>query len=249
MTVALGFDAAISLAAHGFGSWCPKRKRRRLVACTWVGAKFPAPRAGGQSSSALASWAAWRMRACSANRTKSSAPRSRASCRKSPAHCPPAIHPCPLAARHGAVHRGPSAAPGGDASAHPAGRRPSPGGQCLRGIGIPDCIRLGRQAAARILGCELRIRPIPPMSSSWGEAARMATPIRKQTITAIMISLVLERPAPRYGLIGIAHSRTLPPNLSRHVRDHLGPEYALARHADSEAPDGSSGLSGTALGH
>ena len=44
MTVALGFDA--SDIAHGtrpagFGFLVPRKERRRLVACTWVGTKFP----------------------------------------------------------------------------------------------------------------------------------------------------------------------------------------------------------------
>ena len=39
MTVALGFDAA-EVATEGFGFLVPKKERRRLVACTWVGTKF-----------------------------------------------------------------------------------------------------------------------------------------------------------------------------------------------------------------
>ena len=42
MTVALGFpDSALPKRLHGFGFLVPKRERRRLVACTWVGTKFP----------------------------------------------------------------------------------------------------------------------------------------------------------------------------------------------------------------
>ena len=41
MTVALGFpDAAFPRPLEGFGFLVPKRERRRLVACTWVGTKF-----------------------------------------------------------------------------------------------------------------------------------------------------------------------------------------------------------------
>jgi len=50
------------------------------------------------------------------------------------------------------VHRGPSAAAGGDASAHSAGWGIHLAGNAYEGIGIPDCIRMGRQAAERILG-------------------------------------------------------------------------------------------------
>ena len=42
MTVALGFDAAdFARPPGGFGFLVPKKERRRLVACTWVGTKFP----------------------------------------------------------------------------------------------------------------------------------------------------------------------------------------------------------------
>jgi oxygen-dependent protoporphyrinogen oxidase len=41
MTVALGFDAAdFAHPPAGFGFLVPRRERRRLVACTWVGTKF-----------------------------------------------------------------------------------------------------------------------------------------------------------------------------------------------------------------
>jgi oxygen-dependent protoporphyrinogen oxidase len=41
MTVALGFDAAdFARPPVGFGFLVPKRERRRLMACTWVGTKF-----------------------------------------------------------------------------------------------------------------------------------------------------------------------------------------------------------------
>jgi oxygen-dependent protoporphyrinogen oxidase len=41
MTVALGFEkSAFPRALNGFGFLVPKRERRRLVACTWVGTKF-----------------------------------------------------------------------------------------------------------------------------------------------------------------------------------------------------------------
>ena len=41
MTVAVGFDAAdFAALPAGFGFLVPKKERRRLVACTWVGTKF-----------------------------------------------------------------------------------------------------------------------------------------------------------------------------------------------------------------
>ena len=42
MTVALGYDAAdFTRLPVGFGFLVPKKERRRLVACTWIGTKFP----------------------------------------------------------------------------------------------------------------------------------------------------------------------------------------------------------------
>jgi len=42
MTVALGWNAAdLARLPDGFGFLVPKKERRRLVACTWVGTKFP----------------------------------------------------------------------------------------------------------------------------------------------------------------------------------------------------------------
>jgi oxygen-dependent protoporphyrinogen oxidase len=42
MTVALGFRRdAVREQMHGFGFLVPKRERRKLLACTWVGNKFP----------------------------------------------------------------------------------------------------------------------------------------------------------------------------------------------------------------
>ena len=42
MTVALGFDAgSLARMPEGHGFLVPKKERRRLMACTWVGEKFP----------------------------------------------------------------------------------------------------------------------------------------------------------------------------------------------------------------
>src|SRR5260370_4963028 len=42
MTVAVGFDAAdFAQLPSGFGFLVPKKERKRLVACTWIGTKFP----------------------------------------------------------------------------------------------------------------------------------------------------------------------------------------------------------------
>ncbi len=42
MTVSLGFDAADFIKPPvGFGILVPRKERRRMLACTWVGTKFP----------------------------------------------------------------------------------------------------------------------------------------------------------------------------------------------------------------
>jgi oxygen-dependent protoporphyrinogen oxidase len=42
ITIALGFNRnAVRNQMHGFGFLVPKRERRKLLACTWVGNKFP----------------------------------------------------------------------------------------------------------------------------------------------------------------------------------------------------------------
>jgi oxygen-dependent protoporphyrinogen oxidase len=42
LTVALGFrESELPQTLHGFGFLVPRRERRRVIACTWVGTKFP----------------------------------------------------------------------------------------------------------------------------------------------------------------------------------------------------------------
>jgi oxygen-dependent protoporphyrinogen oxidase len=154
MTVALGFDAAdFARAPHGFGFLVPKKERRRLVACTWVGAKFPyrVPEgkvvarcflggmedAGvlGESDEAVAALVTSELQdiAGFAARPRfvriSRWPRSMAQYTVG--------HPQRLAEIQ--------------ARTPPAGGLHL-AGNAYEGIGIPDCIRLGKQAAARILG-------------------------------------------------------------------------------------------------
>jgi protoporphyrinogen/coproporphyrinogen III oxidase len=154
MIVALGFDAAdIARPPHGFGFLVPKKERRRLVACTWVGAKFPyrVPEgkivarcflggmedAGvlGESDAAVAATVVRELQEIAGFTARprftriSRWPRSMAQYTVG--------HPQRLTEIQA---RTPPAA-----GLHLAGN-------AYEGIGIPDCIRMGRQAAERILG-------------------------------------------------------------------------------------------------
>jgi oxygen-dependent protoporphyrinogen oxidase len=154
MTVALGFDAAdFARAPHGFGFLVPKKERRRLVACTWVGTKFsyrvPEGKVvarcflGGmedagvlnESDEAIGAMVLRELQEIAGFTARprftriSRWPRSMAQYTVG--------HPQRLAEMQA---RTPPAA-----GLHLAGN-------AYEGIGIPDCIRMGRQAAERILG-------------------------------------------------------------------------------------------------
>jgi protoporphyrinogen/coproporphyrinogen III oxidase len=153
MTLALGFDAAdLARPPEGFGFLVPKKERRRLVACTWVGTKFshrvPAGKVvarcflGGMDDAGVldepddtivaAVSAELREIACITARPKFSRifrwPRSMAQYTVG--------HP----QRQEELEALVAAIPG----LHLAGN-------AYQGIGIPDCIRLGRSAAEKIL--------------------------------------------------------------------------------------------------
>ena len=150
MTVALGFDAAdFAAPPDGFGFLVPKKERRRLVACTWVGTKFSyrVPEGkivarcflGGMEDAGVLGG----IRRCHRGRGDRRTARDRrrhgarrdsraSSAGRAPWRSTPVGHPQRLAemeARAGAI-------PG----LHLAGN-------AYQGIGIPDCIRMGRQAA------------------------------------------------------------------------------------------------------
>jgi oxygen-dependent protoporphyrinogen oxidase len=153
MTVALGFDAAdFSPPPVGFGFLIPKKERRRLVACTWVGTKFSyrVPEGkivarcflGGMGDAGVLAESDETIVAAVTAELREIAgvtaqprfsrvyrwPRSMAQYTVG--------HSQRVAELEGRV----AAIPG----LHLAGNAYS-------GIGIPDCIRLGRQAAERIL--------------------------------------------------------------------------------------------------
>jgi len=158
MTVALGFEAGEFPGAgvarpDGFGFLVPKKERRRLVACTWVGTKFPyrVPEGkvvarcflGGRADAAVLEEPDEAVIAAVTGELRQIAgvtatprftrvfrwPRSMAQYTVG--------HPRRVAAIEARV----AAIPG----LHLAGN-------AYQGIGIPDCIRMGRQAARRITG-------------------------------------------------------------------------------------------------
>jgi oxygen-dependent protoporphyrinogen oxidase len=153
MTVALGFDTAdFSHPPHGFGFLVPKKERRRLVACTWVGAKFPhrVPEgkvvarcflggmedAGvlGESDEAVAALVTSELQEIAGFTAR---PRFIRISRWPRAMAQYTVgHPQRLAEMQ--------------ARTPPAGGLHL-AGNAYEGIGIPDCIRMGRRAAERIL--------------------------------------------------------------------------------------------------
>jgi len=154
MTVALGFDAAaIAHPPVGFGFLVPKRERRKLVACTWVGAKFshrvPAGKLvarcflGGMDNPGVLSESDESIVAgASADLGEiaglTAQPRfsrvfrwPRSMAQFTVGHRARQSEVEARVAAIGALHLA---------------------GNAYHGIGIPDCIRLGRAAARRILG-------------------------------------------------------------------------------------------------
>lgn len=155
ITVAIGYDAA-DFNGHlpaGFGFLVPRKERRKLAACTWIGTKFPFRVPDGkivarcfiggsealgsmqQPDAAIAAEAAAELREIAG------------------------VHATPKFSR---VYKWPSAM-----AQYPVGhpkrlaeieaRTAAIGGLHLagnayEGIGIPDCIRMGKQAAEKILG-------------------------------------------------------------------------------------------------
>ena len=153
MTVAVGFDAAdFAVLPKGFGFLVPKKERRRLVACTWVGTKFsyrvPAGKvvarcflggmedAGvlGESDEAVTAAVAQELREIAgviapARFTRIARwPRSMAQYTVG--------HPARQAELEARLTQIPGLYVAGNA---------------YQGIGIPDCIRMGRAAADKIL--------------------------------------------------------------------------------------------------
>ena len=153
MTVALGFvDADFPRPLAGFGFLVPKKERRRLVACTWVGTKFSYRVPPGQvvlrcflggtedagvldeSDDSVAASVLEELHRIVGFTAK---PRFARIFRWPRSMAQYSVgHPARLAETEARV--------ASIAGLHLAGN-------AYTGIGIPDCIRMGRQAAARIL--------------------------------------------------------------------------------------------------
>ncbi len=152
--LALGFDAAdVPSPPDGFGFLVPKKERRALCACTWVGTKFshrvPAGKivarcciGGAEAAAALGEsdevLAATAVRELQEIAGISARPRFTRIYRWPRSMAQPAVG---HAVRVAEIEARVAAIPG----LHLAGN-------AYQGIGIPDCIRLGREAARRILG-------------------------------------------------------------------------------------------------
>jgi oxygen-dependent protoporphyrinogen oxidase len=153
MTVAIGYDAAdFREPPSGFGFLVPKKERRQLVACTWVGTKFSyrVPEGkivarcfvGGrdgaeallQSDDAVIAAVTAEMREIAGV----TAPPRFARVFRWPRSM--AQYPVGHAGRQTEIEARVRAIPGLYLA-----------GNAYQGIGIPDCIRLGRAAAEQIL--------------------------------------------------------------------------------------------------
>jgi oxygen-dependent protoporphyrinogen oxidase len=154
MTVALGFDAAdFARPPHGFGFLVPKKERRRLVACTWVGTKFsyrvPEGKVvarcflGGMEDAGVLGESDETVGAVVTSELQEIAGFTARPRFTRIARWPRSM------AQYTVGHA--------QRMAEIQARTPPAGGihlagNAYEGIGIPDCIRMGRQAAARILG-------------------------------------------------------------------------------------------------
>jgi len=151
MTVSLGFEkASFSHPLDGFGFLVPKRERRRLVACTWVGTKF--------SCRVPESMALLRCFLGGENHSLLDEPDQtviaslRGELRKMMA-----VTATPVFARIARWPRSMAQYTVGHqkrVARIEARLRQTPGlflaGNAYQGIGVPDCVRMGKQAAERI---------------------------------------------------------------------------------------------------
>jgi|SRR5271157_1448097 len=153
MTVAMGYDARdFARLPRGFGFLVPRKERRRLVACTWVGAKFshrvPADKViarcflGGAGDAAVLDESDEAVAAMVTDELRE-------------------IAQVTAPARFHRIFRWPRSMAQYTVG-HPARLREMEqraasaaglylAGNAYQGIGIPDCIRMGRAAAEKIL--------------------------------------------------------------------------------------------------
>ena len=152
MTVALGFDASdFARPPEGFGFLVPKKERRRLMACTWVGTKFSYRVPEGKIVARC--FMAARDAAGLSEPDETVVPAITAELRE--------IAGIEAAPRFSRVFRWPRSMAqytvGHSARLAEIQSRTASipnlhlAGNAYEGIGVPDCIRLGRRAAEAIL--------------------------------------------------------------------------------------------------
>jgi oxygen-dependent protoporphyrinogen oxidase len=158
MTVALGFDERdFAKLPVGFGFLVPRKERRRLVACTWVGTKFSHRVAdgkvvarcflGGRDDAAVLNESDEVVQSIVAEELRDIAGVTAPVrfCRIS--RWPRSMAQYPVG--HGDRIRELEERLAGIAGLYVAGN-------AYQGIGIPDCIRMGKTAAEKILGSQTR---------------------------------------------------------------------------------------------
>lgn len=157
MTVALGFDAAdFERAPQGFGFLIPKKERRRLVACTWVGTKFshrvPEGKVvarcflgGSGDAGVLDEPDEGIIAAVIAELREIAGPRERPN---APPHFTRIFRWPRSMAQYTVGHPRRLAEMEARAASVPGLHL---AGNAYHGIGIPDCVRMGREAARKIL--------------------------------------------------------------------------------------------------
>ena len=153
MTVAVGFDAAdFARPPVGFGFLVPKKERRRLVACTWVGTKFSYRVPEGKIVARCFLGGMEDAGVLDETDEAVTAAVDAGTARHRGRHRAPALHAHrPLAALDGAVHRRPPAREAGAGSAPRADPRPPRRGQRLPGHRHPRLHPHGQGRGGKIL--------------------------------------------------------------------------------------------------
>ena len=154
MTVAMGYNAAdFARLPEGFGFLIPKKERRRLVACTWVGTKFPnrVPEGkvvarcflGGSEDAGVLNESDDAIVAAVTGELRDIAGVTARPVFQSIARWPRAMAQYPVGhpARIAELEMRIAALPNFYLA-----------GNAYQGIGIPDCIRMGKSAAEKIVG-------------------------------------------------------------------------------------------------
>jgi oxygen-dependent protoporphyrinogen oxidase len=144
IVVALGYDGPPPLP--GFGFLIPRKERRRIVACTWVGAKFPnrAPQGMNLARCFLSGEDEPDIAAIHSELKDISGVRGEARFHR--------IFRWPQSMAQYAVGHAPRVAEIEQLAAGIPGLHLA--GNAYSGIGLPDCVRSGQKAAAKIISRE-----------------------------------------------------------------------------------------------